>query len=225
MVVCRDVSRKALFGCPGIMDVMRRVSARYLTPSRVDVGSSGVKRERAIGPRETRGRIGGPESLKLGWHSLAFTETACSRLRVYFVHCKGFIYFKCLVPSHMSSSCTWSNACKTPEGSFTAHWNITCSCSYAPHMHMHLPTGVWVAAQSSHRLKSSHGHNLSQCSFSNNNSQLHNCTSPLLERKLLVYKMRALTLSNFMSTWIQVISSPTLTNLETEWVLRCCEIR
>jgi len=42
---------------------MRRVSARYLTPSRVDVGSSGVKRERAIGPRERRGRIGGPESL------------------------------------------------------------------------------------------------------------------------------------------------------------------
>ena len=40
----------------GIMDVMRRVSARYLTPSRVDVGSSGVKRERAIGPRETRAR-------------------------------------------------------------------------------------------------------------------------------------------------------------------------
>ena len=40
-------------------------SARYNSPSRVDVGSSGVKRERPIGPRKSsRGRIGGPESLK-----------------------------------------------------------------------------------------------------------------------------------------------------------------
>jgi len=67
LVVGRDISRKALSvgdnGCDAQGCGCLHATSEWMS------GSSLVKRERPIGPRERRGRIGGPESLK-PWPSL-----------------------------------------------------------------------------------------------------------------------------------------------------------
>jgi hypothetical protein len=115
----RDISRKALSvgdnGCDAQGCGCLHATSEWMS------GSSLVKRERAIGPRERRGRIGGPESLK-PWpslptlHHLTFSFTAtsiavtcdCSLVYMYYLdHGRNFITLS-KVTCTVSIECRWS---------------------------------------------------------------------------------------------------------------------